>query len=217
MKKKAVATSTYKARKSQWKCYERFCCKFDFVINVLLVDVICLYIVFLSQFMSFGAVSTYVHGLPFMCHIKGIQAPDLTHPQVKLTLNGVKRTCSRPLRRRDPIDLKLLKIIFKHVNFHSNKWLSFWAACITMFRCLLRISNIILSPHSIRVRDVEFTEWGCLVTIHSSKCSVPGVPHVLPISLVDNPIFCPVYWLKLVISRCKLSPNDYLFCEHPGG
>lgn len=154
MKKNAVATSTLKARRSQWKCFKRFCCKFALPHYVLSAEIICLYIVFLSQFMSFGSVATYVHALPFICHLKGRQAPDITHPQVRLALKGVKRLCTKPLRRRDPIDLRLLKIIYHNVNFHSNKWLTFWAACITMFRCLLRISNVIISPHSLRVKDL---------------------------------------------------------------
>lgn len=113
--------------------------------------------------MSSGAVATYVHALPFICHIKGLPAPDLSHPQVRLALKGVHRLCARSSRRRDPIDLKLLKLIYRNVNSHSKKWLTFWAACITMFRCLLCISNVILSPHAIRVRDVKFTDWGCLI------------------------------------------------------
>lgn len=167
--------------------------------------------------MSFGAVSTYVHALPFMCHLKGYRAPDLTHPQVRLAFKGVKRLCTRPPRRRDPVDLKLLKVIFKNVNIHSNQWLTFWTACITMFRCLLRISNVILSPHSIRVRDLKFTNWVCLVSIRSAKCSSPGIPHVIPLSYVEDRRFCAAFWLKSLISRCKLIGSDYLFCNHSAG
>lgn len=217
MKRKSVAASTYKSRKSQWKCYKLFCCRFGFMYKVLSVEVICLYIVFLSQFMSFSSVLTYVHGMPFMCHLLGLHAPDLMNPQIRLALNGVKRSCSRVPCVKDPIDLKLLKLIFKSVKVQSNKWVTFWSACLLMFRCLLRISNIINSPHTLRVCDSKFTSWGCLVSIPSAKCSKPGIVHVLSLASLEVHNLCAVYWLKKLIRCCNLSGNDYLFCLHPAG
>lgn len=181
------------------------------------VDIVCVYIVFLSQFMSFGSVSTYVHGLPFMCYLLGLKAPNLQDPQIKLTLNGIKRLCSRAPHVKDPIDLKLLNHIYRSVRFDCMLWLHFWTACLVMFRCLLRISNIIFSPHSLKVRDVEFNDWGCLLSVRSAKCSKPGSIHVLPLAALPDKKFCPVFWLKKLIVCCKLNPNDYLFCMHPYG
>lgn len=71
-----------------------------------------------------------------------------------------------------------------------------------MFRALLQISYIV-GIHASTFQDVQFTVWGILLSVRSSKCS--EVTHIIPLAAIKLVDLCAVYWLCLVIGSRRKS------------
>lgn len=99
---------------------------------------------------------------------------------------------------REPVLVSHLLKMYNRLDITSSVDVQFWAACLVMFRALLRISNVV-GVHALHCRDVQFTDWGALLFIRSSKCSDKMV-HIIPIAKVQSVSLCAVFWLRLVMS-----------------
>ena len=75
----------------------------------------------------------------------------------------------------------------------------------------LRVSHIVVSPHTLLRGDVQFFKWEVLVSIRSSKTKKSGKPTEIPIPYGRDKFSCPVYWLDKLFRRYPRNKNDYLF------
>lgn len=195
----AVAASTLRARLVQWNCYKRFCVKFS--INVLPCSSkrLSIYASYLSPFMSYSSIITYLQAVIFVHKINGLEPPSASSPVVKLTLEGIKRSCSSIPHKRDPIKLSHLKSFYGHLDLQRESDLLFWGMCLFLFRTLLRVSHVVISPHTLTWKDVKFKPWGLLVYVRSSKTDQFGSEVVkLPVYRIINTKFCAVFWLRAI-------------------
>ena len=96
------------------------------------------------------------------------------------------------------------------MNIKSD--LQFWCALCIMYRCLLRVSHIVASPHTMRRKDIVFTATGVDVIIRSSK-TVQYRERTVTVPVVAAPgsILCPCSYLKYYTDRVGLRPDDPLF------
>ena len=82
---------------------------------------------------------------------------------------------------------------------------------IFLFRTLLRVGHVVVSPHTLRRRDVKFFKWGAMVTVNSSKTKQKGSAHKIPLSRVEDLRLCPVFWLEKIIKIYPGVESDLLF------
>ena len=69
----------------------------------------------------------------------------------------------------DFLNLKHLDQMYRKVDTKSGMGLLIWAIIVFLFSTLLRVSHVVVSPHTLLREDIQFYKWGVLVTINSSK------------------------------------------------
>ena len=59
--------------------------------------------------------------------------------------------------------------MYRQVDTKTHMGLIVWAMIVFLFSTLLRVSHVVLSPHTLLRRHMQFFKWGVLVYVHSSK------------------------------------------------
>lgn len=74
------------------------------------------------------------------------------------------------------------------------------------------------SPHMVMRSQIDFTDYGIMVNINSSK-TIQFKERVLRIPVVESPgsILCPVRWLKVYLSLCRVPKKGPLFLDLKSG
>ena len=128
---------------------------------------------------------------------------------VAQTVKGIKNSQKTPDDVKDPLDLKKLGKMYRQADTKTHMGLIVWAMIVFLFSTLLRVSHVVLSPHTLLRRDIQFFKWGVLVYVHLSKTNKNSVE--IPISYGREKITCPVYWLDKLFTCYPRNKNDYLF------
>lgn len=208
----AVAESTRVLRKRQWACYARFCHSKGMDLLPCDPNRISIYVAFLARYMKPSSITAYLQGLVFYHVVNGLEPPDLSHPHIKATLEGVKNKLGRHSTQKDPL---YISHIARMKNFvvktDQPMWLT-WVASLLMFRCLLRVGQVVKSPHMLRRRAVTFTEFGCILTLSSSKTLRCGEPPArIPINYMPSKEVCVVHYLRKLFRKFPAGPLAPLF------
>lgn len=87
--KKSVAQSMWQSRKSQWKCYKRFCEKFNLQPLPCTDDQLSLYATLLNDYMCHSSLLVYLQAVVFASKISSVPPPSLSNVSVKIVLEGV--------------------------------------------------------------------------------------------------------------------------------
>lgn len=88
----AFAPTTWRTRKSQWKCFFEFCASIGVAPLPADVETVSLFIAHLSLGREFSTVNNYVGSIVSLHHVHDLQAPDLSHFKIKQALAGLKQT-----------------------------------------------------------------------------------------------------------------------------
>lgn len=126
-------------------------------------------------------------------------------------LFAIKKATNYQPQRKTPLLAENIVVIYDVVNFANDYEFLHFAAILLMFRCLLRVSHVIKSPHTLLREDIIFTPWGMLVNISSSKTKQIKSGDLLPVALSNNYKLCAVSVIKMLLSRYPLQDSDYLF------
>lgn len=161
-------------------------------------DVLSWYVAFLAESMSPTSILTYIQAIVFMAKLKSIPIPDFSDVKIAHLLTGLKKSGRSVCVVREPVLVSHLVKMYFELQFRSIVDVQFWAACLLMFRALLRISNIV-GVHALACDDVKYTSWGMLLSIRSAKCSTGSV-HIIPIASINSVGLCAVSWLRLTLS-----------------
>lgn len=90
-------------------------------------------------------------------------------------------------------------------------WLT-WVASLLMFRCLLRVGQVVDFPHTLLRKAVLFTDFGCVLTLYSSKThSSAEAPARIPINSMGSNEICVVHYLKKLFRYYPASLSAPLF------
>lgn len=207
----ALSPATKDARKRHWKCYLRFCATYKF--SPIPCDCMqaSFYLSFLSLYMKFNSVVTYYQAVVFFHRYFGFSVPLLSDARLRYVMLGIKKDPTSTVRPMEPLFPGHLKKLYLSVNFDIEIQFVLWVAIIVLFRTLLRISHVTVSPHSLRRCDIHFTAWGVQLTVHSAKTSGRGFPRVLPIIRGQSHQWCPVYWLERLCKKFPRKSSDFLF------
>ena len=98
-----------------------------------------------------------------------------------------------------------------NVNVKNDFSILIWTMIIFLFRTLLRVGHVVVSPHALRRRDIKFFKLGALISVNSSKTKQKSSSHKIPISRFENLGVCPVYWLERLLKRDPGVGSDMLF------
>lgn len=213
LKLSALAPSTRRARKQQWRCYQRFCSQFKLKPIPCSDEQLSWYVTHLMKFMTHGSIVNYIQAVVLAHKLRGLLPPSVSSFTLKLTLDGVKRVGKKSLRSRDPVTISILLSMYNSLDLKQMCNLLFWACCLLLFRSLLRVSHVVLSPHTLRVADVTWVKEGILLTVRTSKTSSSS--RYVPISRSKDSRLCPVFWLARWLNLSRLAATDYLFAVKP--
>ena len=142
----------------------------------------------------------------------GYEYPDPRMFLIISTLQGAKRLLGDAANPALPLEPADLILIYKCLDFSTLKDRAFWVALVLSFRCLLRVSHIVKSPHQLLVKDIVFNKEGMDVIMTSSK-TIQFRERVnrIPIVAAPGSILCPVAVLKSYITATRRTDLDPLF------
>ena len=205
----SVSESTLKNRTQQWKCYLRFCTKFSLQPFPCSNAQAALYATFLSEFMVASSITTYIQAVIFFHNIHGHQPPDWKDFELKATMSGIRNLQVTPSNQKDPLFPKHLVKIARVVDNESVIQRLVWAAMCFLFRTLLRVSHVVSSPHTLKTKDVVFTNWGLFVKVSSSKTrKKTQKPQYIPVVRSPDSTLCPVALLEGIWTSSSSGEND---------
>lgn len=187
----SVAASTRKLHETQWRCYKDFCLDLGIPVFPCDVENVSLYIAFLAPLMKTTSINSYLQGLVFKYVVLGMTPPKLNDPHIKSTLSGVKNKYATPPDRKDPLFLFHLKAMSHYVDHKNESLMLTWLSCILMFRCLLRVGQVVTSPHTLLRSSIQFTDYGMLLCILSSKTTTRlDPPSYVPVNRFSEKKMC---------------------------
>ena len=212
LKEQCWAPNSKTAYKSRWKRYYSFCGEFGFVPLPASVMTICLYITHLTKTVSFVTIKNYVSSVWVLHDCEGVSHVDPEHFQIKSTMAGAKRVLGNATRQVDPLLPADMLQLFKALDMRVWADFVFWCALILCYRCLLRVSHVAVSPHTLRVKDLYFWPGGMDVVVHSSK-TIQYKERIQRIPVWEAPgsPLCPVTALRLYVERAGLGQESFLF------
>ena len=201
-KSRSVSASTMKARVGQWECYLRFCHKYSFSPYPCTPHRAALYASHLATYMVYTSICNYLHAVIFYHKLHGHPPPVLRDSELRMTLQGIRRAESRVKNVKSPIFPQHLRAMGGVVE--SKLDLVVFVASLFLFRCLLRVSHVIASPHEVRWSDLQFHSWGVAVTVRLSKTNQFGENiQVIPVCDARRSLLSLSYWLKRFLASSK--------------
>ena len=212
----AFAPTTLKTRRSQWGRYEAFCERFMIPPFPVTPQNVCRFLVYICDGLSYSTLNNYVSALNALGKYYSSDFDLRKDFGITLLLRGLKRLKGDSLHPKDPLLPADLRLIHSCVDFSDPKQKLIWIIVLLAFRTLLRKSHFLAtSPddqeHLLRVRDLSFTDWGCILTINSSKTIQFGERSFdIPISFCDPPL-CVVTLLKQLLADNTKHASDFLF------
>ena len=206
-----MADSTATTRKSQWRCYLRFCSEYDLVPLPATLDTVLLYIVYLADRFKYVSIINYLSALWVLHKINGIPHVDPSSFEIKMTLKGVRRTIGDVSIQARPISLGELRRIFSSLDLECSEDVAYWVALLLGFRGLLRKSNIVEEGLALLVSDVNVNDWGLLAVVRRSKTICFHEREMLiPFTIIRGSIFCVYTYVKLLLGLVSHTGNHQL-------
>ena len=220
MIRKGNAPGTLHNREIHHKAYNEFCTKYWYKPFPASEWRMCQFAMHLSNESKVPeTVSNYVGSVRVLHRFKGLDPPaaDKIHFQ-KLT-EGLKRSCSKPIKQAIVLDHEILRKLFEQVNFGDKLEAVVWTATLVGFSVLLHVSNLgqrarkDFDPrcHFVRSDLIEkqgiltlLVRWSKTIQHRNRSMSCPLVPSM------DWRI-CPEHWVKRMIVIVPVKESEPLF------
>lgn len=165
--RQAVSKSTWDLRLRHWKVYVQFCKDYRLPVFPCSVHQAADFISLLGVFMKHSSVLTYYQAVLFMHRLANCVAPPTNVPLLRSILLGILNKEDGSSVKKDPFTPDLLLKVYKVVNFSIHVELLTWIGLLLMFRSLLRVSHVIVSPHTLLRNDVQFFSWVVVINVSS--------------------------------------------------
>ena len=206
------ADNTIKTRRSQWNKFFKFCIEFHLEPLPASPETVCLYITFLVRSCCYVTIANYISGLWALHDFWGFRHVESSMFLIKSTLMGAKRLLGCETVQAPPLSPQDLKKLWLKLDMNKFSDLQLWAAITLAYRCLLRVSHLVTSPHMLQVKDISFTREGVDVTIRSSKTvQFRERTQLIPIIKAENSVLCPCRFLWSYVQQARLHPTSQLF------
>lgn len=159
---------------------------------------------------SKAAVEEACNALAWVHSTSGLPAPT-SSPFVQATLEGLQRILAKPVTKKRPVSVELLRnIVEDATKSDSLADIRLATACLLSFAGFLRFSELVnLRPCDIKIQ-------GTVMTLHlpRSKTDQLRKGEELVIAKTGN-ITCPVSMLELYMRRTHTSWEDQRFLFRP--
>ena len=188
------------------------------------VDTVACFLEFMGLTSSYGHLKHLLSAVKFL-HL----AYDLNFPttsfMLDMTMQGLKRRLARVPFQVLPLNPRILRSMYKHLNMDRNEDLALWCAYLVAFYGLLRKKNVV--PEGLRhdpmkvlsrrhfLIDPEDNK--VYMYIGFSKTNQFGAKDlVLPIPGNSDPALDPVRHIQELFRRVDASPSSPAFSYSPG-
>ena len=181
-----------------------------------------MYATYLSDKMKPVSIRNYLSAVWFYQKLKGcaVYSEDYVF---KLTLDGIERDCNSTSTVRYPFSTEDMLKMYSLLDMKLYVDKVFWLIILLAFRCVLRISHVIDTVHSINIADVKVSGDCIRVQINTSKTDQFGRdPHVIYLQRLDGCVLCPALLVleiaknsrkvgkKLLVNKGKLLKYAYV-------
>ena len=208
--------TTLKTRRKQWKCYKKVCDKYSWGYYNCNASQACKHITYLSKYMKYTSIVNDYQAVIFYHNVRGLPVAGWSDKLLAQTFKGIKNSNPYVDDAKDPIRPEHLDIMYRKVDGSSFYMLTIWCMILFLFKTLLRVSHVVISPHTLMVKDVLFKSWGMIVIVNSSKTSQRGKPHQIPVSRIGNKALCPVHYLEKIQKLFPRKGDSPLFALKNG-
>jgi len=184
-----------------------FCLEFQHAELNATVESLSLYVQFISNRLKTpGAVQNYVSGVKTMFLINNMDTMIFDDFLIRMMFRGIKVEKQHAPRKAAPITPKILRGIFRSLDFNDSNTCTFWALFVIAFYLLARKSNLVpdsvakFNPAKQLTRgDLELTDDAILVTLKWSKTNQTGRREIFPLVRNRGNPLCPVdAYLKMI-------------------
>ena len=162
--------------------------------------------------LCYVTVTNYVSSVWVLHDYHGVAHIDPETFLFQSTMKGAKRILGNATRQVDPLMPWDMVSIYRTLSMANWYDFQFWCAMCVCYRCLLRVSHVSTSPHTLLAKDVTFWKGGMDITVRSSKTiQFKERVQVIPILQSTGSLLCPVGLLRDYLANNGLSPSDTLF------
>ena len=226
--RKGVSKNTLKVYDSAWYFFSSFCLSFSVNPIPVNIPIICAFIVHSSESRKLkpSSIKAMVSGIQF--HLRCLDPSSLSilsHPSIRLLLNGLKKDQPQGKDKRLPLSIDLVHKLVGRLrqgcfSFYEDKMLE--AIILTAFFGFLRVGefttrSLSFNPqHDLTFSDLSFEPNLFTLFLKESKADKfkRGVPVVISRT---NSVFCPFSSMSIYLQcRARSLPQDPLFII-PGG
>ena len=159
---------------------------------------------------SKAAVEEAVNALAWMHSSAGLMTPS-SHPLVRATLEGLRRTLAKPVVKKEPITVEMLEVMVRDANSSGSlSDLRLITACLLGFSGFLRFNELI----NLRPCDCAISGEMLKVCIRQSKTDQLRQGSELLIARTKSST-CPVAMLECYMERTNTKWNDECFLFRP--
>lgn len=209
-----LADSSWRTRRSQWKHYYHFCQNLGVNPLPCSIEVCCMYIAYMAHTFRYVSIVNYVSAVRGLHRWFGYAPPPTDCFLINATLAGARRLLGDTQFSSDPLLPSHLRTFRSILNLSLDDDFVFWCAVNLAFRGLLRKSSVCKGPQNLRRCDIEFFDWGRVISLHKSKTiQFSERIHQIPVSRVKGAL-CVMTLLEIMVRRIRAAPHHALFGMH---
>ena len=176
----------------------------------------CRFLVDIGDDLSYTTLNNYVSALNSLCRFNDGTFDLRQDYGISLLLKGFKRLKGDTSNPKDPLLPVDLKEMSRYVDMSDREQFTVWLIIVLAFRTLLRKSHFVSSSqddtsHLLKVSDINFAPWGCIVSITSSKTiQFAQRSFDIPVSYSPEPL-CAASLLRLYLDKYPKPVSEFLF------
>lgn len=141
-----------------------------------------------SKDLGFSSLVGVVYSIAWVHKLGGYSNLPTEHPLVKGTLEGAKRSLSKPLKPKEPLSLELIQDIASHYSLNTSlAVIRFLFILLVGYAGFLRASEIL----SLNVADINIYSDHMFISILKRKNDQYREGHKTPL-IRSNKVTCPV-------------------------
>lgn len=183
------------------------------------VDTLVCFLEFMARTSGYGHLKHLYSSVKFLHEALNFSFPEGNF-QVDTTMQGLKRRLANVPFQVLPLNPRILRKMFQHINLNSPEDRALWASYLAAFYGLLRKSNVVpesgkFDPRKVLVRrniQVDLANNMVYLYVGFGKTNqFGGRDTILPIPGNSDPALDPVRHLNAVLQQCDLGPNSPAF------
>lgn len=203
LQRASVAEGTRRNLTTVCTLFRRFTQKYQLVFYLLTLEVLHLFIAWLSWRMkSPNTVQNYVSGLKSIWQLAGWNTSTFQHDLLKRTLTGCRCLMCHEVQQATPVMPDFLKKVAQLVDWTDCVQVAIFASLLLGFYLFLRASN--LAPQSKNAVGSALTKSHLALGKHVALLTITWSKTIqfrnknlqLPLMATADTDICPVWWLK---------------------